>query len=195
MFRSTDAGTTWSDVSGNLPDIPHQSIAVDPMNGDWAYVGTDLGVFRTQDGGATWSDFNSGIPIAMILDLVLHLDSRTLRAATFGNGVYEIVLPETSSSVDVVDGSATWLEASPNPFRATTTVQLSLAKTSSVDVAVYDATGRRVRTLVQGERPAGVVDATWDGLDANGVRVAAGVYFVRAVGPELSESRKITYLR
>ena len=195
VFRSTDAGTTWSDVSGNLPDIPHQSIAVDPMNGDWAYVGTDLGVFRTQDGGATWSDFNSGIPIAMILDLVLHLDSRTLRAATFGNGVYEIVLPETSSSVDVVDGSATWLEASPNPFRAATTVQLSLAKTSSVDVAVYDATGRRIRSLVQGERPAGVVDATWDGLDANGVRVAAGVYFVRAVGPELSESRKITYLR
>ena len=57
------------------------------------FVGTDLGVFRTLDSGGSWHTFDTGMPPAMILDLAISNPARALRAATFGNGVYERGLP------------------------------------------------------------------------------------------------------
>jgi hypothetical protein len=198
VFRSTDAGFTWADVSGNLPDIPHQCVAVDPMDSDWAYVGTDLGVFRTIDGGVTWTDFNPGIPTAMVLDLAIKLDDRLMRAATFGNGVWEIQLPSAATGVEVVSAARSDFElgaATPNPFRDGTAVSFTLSRPTTVSLAVFDTAGRRVRTLVEGERTAGTQEAHWDGRDASGSRVAAGVYFVRFDAEGFSRTAKITHLR
>ncbi|GJM43793.1 MAG: hypothetical protein DHS20C21_06350 [Gemmatimonadota bacterium] len=199
VYRSTDAGLTWTDVSGNLPDVPAQTVVVDPVDADWAYLGTDLGVYRTTDGGATWTDFNAGIPTAMVLDLVIRQTNRRMRAATFGNGVWEIDLPEPA--VAVVEGPAVatsllQLEAAqPNPFRAATTVRFSLRREAPVSLTVHDASGRLIQTLVSGARPSGTGEATWDGRDAAGRPVAAGVYFVRLVSGSLRESTKVTFLR
>lgn len=48
-------------------------------------------------------------------------------------------------------------------------------------VALYDVTGRLVRSLADGMFPAGIHDVTWDGRDAGGMRVPGGVYFVRSI--------------
>src|SRR4029079_4868487 len=67
----------------------------------------------------------------------------------------------------------------PNPFSAGTTLQFELARRVPVTLAVFDALGRRVRTLVTDEAMApGSHSFDWDGRDANGARVASGVYFV-----------------
>jgi FlgD Ig-like domain len=199
VFRSTDAGLTWSDASGNLPDIPAQSIASDPVDPDWAYVGTDLGIYRTTDGGASWTDFNAGIPTAMILDVVIHPATRRMRAATFGNGVWEIDLPSPATAVaEVAPGPGAHFElvgGTPNPFRAATTVRFSLTREAPVSLTVHDAGGRLVRTLVDAARPAGSSEAVWDGRDGGGREVAAGVYFVRLVSGAESRSSKLTFLR
>ena len=89
VFKSTNAGSTWTNISANLPDIPTQSIVVDPLFPSHLYVGTDLGVYRSLDGGTSWQVFDNGMPPAMILDLAISSTNRMLRAATFGNGVYE----------------------------------------------------------------------------------------------------------
>jgi hypothetical protein len=67
----------------------------------------------------------------------------------------------------------------PNPFNPSTTVAFSLAQTVDVSLAIYDVTGRLVRTLVNESRPAGNHKVTWNGLDDLGSRVASGVYFYR----------------
>jgi flagellar hook assembly protein FlgD len=51
----------------------------------------------------------------------------------------------------------------------------------SVDVAVYDVSGRMVRQLESGYVTAGIHDLKWDGLDEKGTAVSAGIYFVRFV--------------
>jgi photosystem II stability/assembly factor-like uncharacterized protein len=60
LWRSIDAGVTWSAVASNLPDIPVHSIAIDPTRRERLYLGTDLGVFVSLDSGATWSVENTG---------------------------------------------------------------------------------------------------------------------------------------
>lgn len=89
LFRSSDAGLTWADISSGLPDIPHQAVTVDPVLPQHVYVGTDLGVFHSSDAGGTWEEFNDGMPPAMVLDLTVSRSNASLRAATFGNGIYE----------------------------------------------------------------------------------------------------------
>ncbi len=199
VHRSTDAGATWTDVSGNLPDIPHQTVVVDPMNGAWAYVGTDLGVFRTVDGGASWSVFDSGMPPAMILDLVIEPTERRMRAATFGNAVWEILLPVPATSAELVAGLAAprlaLANIGANPVRGAATFRLSGRASAHVRVTVVDAAGRVVRTLLEGPRAAGTSEVTWDGRDEAGRRVGAGIYFVRANAEGETSSAKITILR
>jgi flagellar hook assembly protein FlgD len=53
---------------------------------------------------------------------------------------------------------------------------------------VLDATGRRVRSVLDGWLPAGRHEITWDGRGEAGARVAAGVYFMRIAGPGGSAS-------
>ncbi len=99
VFRTSDIGQSWTDISSNLPDIPVQSVVVDPAYSNNIYVGTDLGVFRTLDGGTSWHQFDNGMPPAMVLDLGISPKNRMLRAATFGNGVYERSLPKFPAAV------------------------------------------------------------------------------------------------
>ena len=199
VFLSTDSGFTWADASGNLPDIPHQTVAADPSDPGWAYVGTDLGIFRTTDAGGSWTDFDLGMPTAMVLDLVIKLDDRRMRAATFGNGVWEVDLPAAATGVEVAAGAAgSGLELAPgrpNPFREATTIAYTLPRAGAVRLTVHDAAGRRVRTLTDGSRPSGRSEAVWDGRDEAGSRVAAGVYFLRLDALGGTETGKLTRIK
>ncbi|MGA2623190.1 MAG: T9SS type A sorting domain-containing protein [Bacteroidota bacterium] len=96
VFKTTNLGQTWTNITSNLPDVPHQSIVVDPEEASNLYVGTDLGVFHSSDDGASWEDYNSGLPPVMVLDLKVSNANGALRAATFGNGVFQRYLSRTS---------------------------------------------------------------------------------------------------
>jgi uncharacterized protein (TIGR03437 family) len=98
VFKTTNSGQSWADVSGNLPDIPVNTLAVDPDIPNTIYVGTDAGVMVTTDGGATWSSLGNGLPRVVVHSLVLHRSSRTLRAATHGRSVWDILVPLASRS-------------------------------------------------------------------------------------------------
>lgn len=67
----------------------------------------------------------------------------------------------------------------PNPFNPATTIPFALPRDARVRLAIYDAAGRLVRVLVEGERPAGSHTARWDGTDALGRAAGSGVYFAR----------------
>ncbi len=77
------------------------------------------------------------------------------------------------------EGSLWLAPVRPNPFRNAASIHFALPSAGAVDLAVYDASGRRVSTLVQGTRTAGTYIESWGGRDSRGHQVAAGVYFVR----------------
>ena len=71
------------------------------------------------------------------------------------------------------------LSHGPNPFAAATRIALVMPGSETVDVAVFDAAGRRVRTLKSGRVAAGETQLAWDGRDDRGDALASGMYFVR----------------
>jgi len=83
----------------------------------------------------------------------------------------------------------------PNPLASSTKIGFALPAESNVQLAVYDVTGRKVRTLVSGTRSAGRHVAEWNAQDEAGRAVAPGVYFVKMLAGSHEETRKLTVLR
>jgi photosystem II stability/assembly factor-like uncharacterized protein len=110
IFRTTDCGRSWSDISSGLPDIPVNALAVDPDDEKIIYAGTDIGMFITTDGGSSWGSYNQGLPKVVVVDLAIHPASHILRAATHGRSMWEIELekPELSPEVMIPAGREIW---------------------------------------------------------------------------------------
>ncbi|HEX5133446.1 MAG TPA: FlgD immunoglobulin-like domain containing protein [Candidatus Krumholzibacteria bacterium] len=83
----------------------------------------------------------------------------------------------------------------PNPFNPTTSISFTLAAREHVTLAIYDAGGALVNTLVDEVRPAGANDVQWDGRDARGNTMSSGVYFYRLTSNGKTESKKMTLLK
>jgi M6 family metalloprotease-like protein len=112
-------------------------------------------------------------------------------------GTYDVVVRNPDGQQAVIVGGFTVTAATPadvpgafanvlyqnhpNPFNPTTTIGYSIAKRGHVRLAVYDVTGRLVRTLVDAEQSpaAGGYSVVWDATNDAGDRVASGVYFYK----------------
>ncbi len=88
IFRTTDKGQSWEDISSNLPESPINDVIVDPENNSTLYIASDVGVYFTEDLGENWEMMGSNLPNVPVLDLTLHNDTRTLVAATYGRSMY-----------------------------------------------------------------------------------------------------------
>ncbi len=84
----------------------------------------------------------------------------------------------TTVDVEPVSASSLSLRATPNPARAAQTLEFTLPAPCAVRIAVHDVAGRLVRRFEPGTLPAGVHRIAWDGSNADGVRLAPGVFFV-----------------
>jgi hypothetical protein len=83
----------------------------------------------------------------------------------------------------------------PNPFGAGTAVRFALAEAADVRLVVYDVAGRRVKGLAGARYAAGTHEVPWNGTNAQGSVVPAGVYFVRLEAGPHGETRKLLRLR
>ena len=88
VFRSPDAGGTWFDITGNLPEAPVNDIIIDPALDSTIYVATDFGVFVTRNLGQGWQMVGNNLPNVPVVDLDFHAPSRMLVAATYGRSMY-----------------------------------------------------------------------------------------------------------
>jgi uncharacterized repeat protein (TIGR01451 family) len=99
-FKTTDGGQTWQNITGNLPDVPLNSLVLDPSYPNTLYAGTDVGAFITHDGGAHWAPLGSGFPNVAVWQLDADWQHGTMAAGTHGRGAYS--LTETHSAPALV---------------------------------------------------------------------------------------------
>jgi hypothetical protein len=85
--------------------------------------------------------------------------------------------------------------AGSNPARSRVRLRVELPGRMPVHVAVYDIVGRRVRTILDGELPAGETQLAWDGHNASGVAVGSGMYFARLTTARGRETVRVVLTR
>jgi hypothetical protein len=89
VFKTTDGGLTWNNVSANLPAVPINCIIYEKNSPDNLYIGTDIGVFYKDSTSSSWLPYMTGLPNVGVQELEIQYSSGKLRAATYGRGLWE----------------------------------------------------------------------------------------------------------
>lgn len=124
IFETTDGGTTWTKITGNLPYTPVNWVQIEPTLTGVVYVGTDIGVFATTDAGKTWIPMVTGLPNIAVLGLTLDPATRTLWAGTYGRSIWALQLPQPPT---VSLSSANLTFATQNAGRASTAQMVTIS--------------------------------------------------------------------
>ena len=132
VFMTTNTGQSWTDVSGNLPNIPVNDIVVDPQSPSLIYIATDVGILGTTDGGTTWATLGAGLPNVAAVGLRIHAGSRILRTATHGRSMWDMQLQDfglalspSSATVTAGQPANSTISITPNSSGFTTPITLS----------------------------------------------------------------------
>jgi hypothetical protein len=111
VYRSTNGGASWTNISNNLPNAPANSLLVDPNDANTLYVAMDTGIYATTQvttcataSSSCWSVYGIGLPNAPVVALQASAGIATgdgrigeLRAATYGRGIWQIPLLTAAS--------------------------------------------------------------------------------------------------
>jgi hypothetical protein len=126
IYRSTNGGASWVNLTANLPWAPANSVAVDPQSANTVYVATDVGVYFTTGVGSCtnpspncWSLFGAGLPKAPVVQLSaapLTASAPVLTAGTYGRGIWQTPLWSSETGV------TTAITSPPSPVIFTTPV-------------------------------------------------------------------------
>lgn len=106
IFRSLNAGQSWSNLSLSLPNTPIYSIAFARNNnnpGGAVYIGTETGVFYTDDNLPDWVPFSNGLPHVPVTDLHMNYFNNTLKAATYGRGIWQTDLYQNCPPLVIIN--------------------------------------------------------------------------------------------
>lgn len=200
VAKSQDQGATWTDITGNLPGIPVNAIAVDPSNPADVYIGTDLGVWFTRDDGVNWYPVGDGsLPNAVVVDLEIRDADRKLVAGTHGRGAWELTIPaeienDPNDAALAVNPELRNLMLDrpwPNPVSDRTLLRYAARSDAAVSLTVYDVQGRVVSHLEELPRGDGIIRTTpWftDGAPS-------GVYFAVLQAGDARKTQKITVVK
>ncbi|HHJ50392.1 MAG TPA: hypothetical protein ENJ88_05730 [Phaeodactylibacter sp.] len=90
VYKTEDGGMSWFASDAGLPDVPANTVLIDPFEPSHIYVGNDLGVYVSTDEGNSWEPYMDGLPAGVLaMDLTVSIPALKLRLATHGHGVYE----------------------------------------------------------------------------------------------------------
>ena len=197
VFKSMDGGLSWNSINNGLPDVPTNTIVIDPFNPDILYVGNDLGVYCSTNGGDSWEVFSNGLPDAV---LVMHLSispsNRKLRVATHGHGVYQgdLLEPEITATNNLENIGLKNLSIFPNPVIDESTVRFYLEEKTEIDLSLVSADGKLNRMLFTGTKQRGeqTFQFNWETLPS-------GIYFyrlsARTVGGKNRVVKSLSFVR
>jgi len=88
LYKTTDFGESWTDITANLPEEPVNVIQEHPDNPDVLFVGTDFSVYVSVDGAGSWTRMKNEMPVVAAYDLKIHPRENDLIVATHGRGIY-----------------------------------------------------------------------------------------------------------
>lgn len=162
-------GTKWKNLSGNLPNVPVNTITYQKNSPDRIYVGTDIGVYFSDYGSGYWERFGNDLPNLIVTELELvYTNPIKLRAATYGRGIWEIDALDCNISepkvnvignTDICDGDSVIIELVGN-----------------YDDFVWSNGSKQRRLIIKSSGSFSVIISSKDGCKAKSQAVQVNVY-------------------
>lgn len=193
VFRTTNYGTTWTNISGNLLNVPVNSVIVDHMRSGVLFIGCDAGVYYTTNFGSSWAILGTGLPNAPVFDINYHAPTQILVAGTHGRSLYEISLANLPIGIEPNTEIAKQYSLGqnyPNPFNPATRIDFTLPKAGYVLLKMFDITGREVKTLLNRNMSKGTHT-----YDLNASELSSGVYFYTLKAGTFTDTKRMVLVK
>jgi photosystem II stability/assembly factor-like uncharacterized protein len=192
IYRTSNYGSSWQPVSGNLPNAPINDVIIDPAANGVLFAATDVGVMMSSNYGTTWSLLETGIPSSVPChDLTLHATSRKLVVWTHGRSAYYTTLPPLGiSGNSEIAGEYRLSQNYPNPFNPSTKIEMYIPVSAIVKVVVYDILGREIKTLLNDKLNRGIHEINFDGSN-----LSSGVYFYTCSSGNFIQTKTMVLLK
>jgi hypothetical protein len=193
VYRSTDKGNIWTDISSNLPDAPVNAFAVDNNFPNRLYLGNDVGMYVSFTTGQSWEVLGEGLPVLPIGDIKIHPTENFLTAGTYGRSMYTIDL---NLVTDVENNQPQFVnefllsQNYPNPFNPTTKISWQSPVSGNQTIKIYDIAGKEVATLISEYRLAGKNEVEFDASN-----LSSGIYFYKLTAGNISKTKKMLVLK
>lgn len=211
VYRSTNGGTSFTSVQGNLPKVPVYSCLIEKSEG-LLIAGTEYGVYVSEN-GSTWA--KSGVVSCPVMDLkqasqknhdskidVLYDEMGTptyvlwpgvdnegmIYAATYGEGIISCATYKEGSDFGVEENDMTenvQVNIYPNPVRDMAQMNITLTESANVSYQIYDLSGRMVANNELGFYGQGEHTVTF-----NAENLASGTYIIRVMAGNKAETAK-----
>lgn len=153
VFESTDGGTTWNSIEGDLPDMPVRwgmfvppTASVDGTTRGGILLGTELGVWYTPlaaRASTKWVALNNGLPNVRVDMLKIRTKDNLLLAATHGRGLFSTTLTSIATGVSSVPDTKSFIQyisATPQELL----IKVGNLTTTKMQVNIYDLSGQLV---------------------------------------------------
>ncbi len=192
VFKSSNMGADWTDISSNLPDAPVNAFAVDNNDPDRLYLGSDVGAFMSFNGGTSWQPIADGLPVVSVYDMKIHPVENYLAIGTHGRSMYKIdlgQLVDVKQPVSKLEGF-NLSQNYPNPFNPSTNISFSVGHPSFIKLKVYDVLGKEVASLLNEEKSPGKYT-----INFNAQNLSSGVYYYRITAGTYTETRKMVLMK
>jgi len=181
VFKTTDGGQNWTDISSNLPNIPVNDIITYPAE-NILFVATDLNVWYSKDDGANWTILGNNLPFTVVMDLKFHEPTQTLYAGTFGRAMHSYDVSDILNVGDNELASST-VKIYPNPAISEFTISQNLSSEGTIQL--FDISGKKIKELFNGDFGSNKnIKVKTDGL-------AAGIYLVKVNNGKQSVTKKL----
>jgi len=179
IYKSSNLGSNWVDISSNVPDIPINDIEKDSYGN--LYIGTDIGVLASNNEGVQWEILGINLPSVVVTDLHIHEQTETLFVATYGRSSYKMDISGNILSTEnyLLETNVT---VYPNP--ATDFVTISIKdRNKNHTISIFDPLGREVlkKEIVSGKQD----------LKLSVEQFTTGTYFVKISSENASITKKL----
>jgi hypothetical protein len=173
VFKSVNNGTSWSNVSGDLPALAVNDILVYPGDENTLFIANDAGVYYSVNGGTNWLRLGNNMPFVAVPDIHFNYNQTKIIAGTFGRSMYSIDITTITGGVNSAEAVSA-ISVYPNP--ASDVMHISRT-TEPVTVRSADVRGAVVKTSRSTR------------IDISDL--AAGLYTVEVIHDETSTFQRI----
>ncbi len=177
IYHTTNYGQSWTNITYDLPNIPVNCIQYHHDSTEYVFIGTDLGVFYMHKDSTSWKSLNNGLPKVIVSELEVDKRKKTLVAATFGRGLWEVEIPkalpkDTSTRSVQTLSERIGMEVSPNPSVNSIELRINGKDLGLLNLSIIDITGQVLHTSTL---DAGQQTTTWN---YNTSSMLPGEYFI-----------------
>ncbi|MFD2915117.1 T9SS type A sorting domain-containing protein [Psychroserpens luteus] len=184
IFFSSNGGSTWTGIEGNLPDIPVRCILQNPLIPQELIIGTELGVWVTPDytiANPIWIQSFNGMSDVTVTDLDLKASDNTILASTFGRGLFTSQFTSQPLSVLETEFNTSAITIFPTISNGQITIK-SESDLGDANIKVFNINGQEVYSTKS--------NISTSNTNVN-LNLNAGMYFVNITVNNYSETKKI----